>query len=258
MADDYQFIEERQNHIIELLQEYGRITVKELCQLFNVSNVTIRSDLNDLEKQDLLVRTHGGAMSTEKSSPEIPFNLRMKKHSEEKERMAKAAADLIVDGEAIFFDGGTTVSVIRFFLQDKKDVTIITPSIEIASYLAHHSSVNIFVMGGFLKRESFSTLGASSANVIGDWNISKAFFGAYGFTENHGLTDIHTGFIEQKRFIAEHAHVNIGMIDSSKWGKVSLDTFLSADKIDTIISDKNASPEMKEIMDKKGIQAILV
>lgn len=199
MADDVKFIEERQQHIIEILQEYGRITVKELCKLFNVSNVTIRSDLNDLEKQGLLVRTHGGAMSSAHSSPEIPFDLRMKKHSEEKERMAQTASDMIVDGEAVFLDGGTTVSVIRHFLQDKKDVTIITPSIEIASFLAHHTSVNIFIMGGFLKRESFSTLGASSANVIKDWNISKAFLGAYGFTENHGLTDIHTGFIEQKK-----------------------------------------------------------
>ena len=143
MAEKNKFIEERQQHIIELLQEYGRITVKELCQLFSVSNVTIRNDLNELERRGLLVRTHGGAMAADQSSPEIPFNLRMKKHSEEKERMAKAAADLIGDGEAVFIDGGTTATVIRLFLQDKSDVTIITPSIEIASYLSHHTSINI-------------------------------------------------------------------------------------------------------------------
>ncbi len=258
MAEENKFIEERQQHIIELLQEYGRITVKELCQLFSVSNVTIRNDLNELERRGLLIRTHGGAMAADQNSPEIPFNLRMKKHSEEKERMAKAAAELIVDGEAVFIDGGTTATVIRLFLQNKNDITIITPSIEIASYLSHHTSINIFVMGGFLKRESFSTLGASSANVIKDCNISKAFYGAYGFTVEHGLTDIHTGFIEQKSYIAGKAQVNIGMIDSSKWNKVSLDTFLPVKDIDIIISDKDAPSDMIEAMEQNNIQAILV
>jgi len=258
MAEESKFIEERQQRIIELLQEYGRITVKELCRLFNVSNVTIRSDLNELERKGFLKRTHGGAMAADHNSPEIPFNLRMKKHSEEKERMAKAAAELIIDGEAVFIDGGTTVTVIRLFLKEKNDITIITPSIETASYLSHNTSLDIFVMGGFLKRESFSTLGASSENVIKDWNISKAFYGAYGFTPEHGLTDIHTGFIEQKKFIAGKAQTNIGMIDSSKWGKVSLDTFLPTKDIDIIISDKNSPPDMIEAMEQNGIQAILV
>jgi DeoR/GlpR family transcriptional regulator of sugar metabolism len=258
MAENIKFIEERQQHIVEILQEYGRITVKELCKLFDVSDVTIRNDLNDLEKGGLLTRTHGGAMSTNQTSPETPFYVRMQKHTDEKERMAKAAAEMIVDGEAAFIDGGTTASGIRFFLQDKKDITIITPSIDIASYLAHHSSINIFVMGGFLKRESFSTLGTSCADVIKEWNISKAFLGAYGFDANHGLTDIHTGFIEQKKFITEHANTIIGMVDSSKWGKVSLDTFTPIDKIDVIISDNSASKEMISAMEHHGIKAILV
>lgn len=258
MSENAKFIEERQQQIIEHLQEYGRVTVKELCKIFHVSNVTIRSDLNELEEKGRLIRTHGGAMAADQNSPEVPFNLRMKKHTEEKERMAEAAAALIEDGEAVFIDGGTTASVIRFFLGGKKDITIITPSIEIASYVSHHTSLNIFVMGGFLKRESFSTLGAASANIISEWNISKAFFGAYGFSEEHGLSDVHTGFIEQKKFIAEKARVKIGMIDSSKWGKVSLDTFITVDNLDVIISDKNVPDEMKKVMKQHGIRAILV
>lgn len=258
MSQETKFIEERQQQIIEHLQEYGRVTVKELCKLFQVSNVTIRSDLNELEERGRLIRTHGGAMISNQSSPEVPFNLRMKKHTEEKERMAEAAVSLIQDGEAVFIDGGTTASVLRFFLGEKKDLTIITPNIEIASYLAHHTSLNIFVMGGFLKRESFSTLGTASANVIKEWNISKAFFGAYGFSDEHGLSDVHTGFIDQKKFIAGKARTKIGIIDSSKWGKVSLDTFISVEDLDVIISDKNAPEEMKKVMKKHGIQAILV
>jgi len=258
MAEENKFIEERQQHIIDRLSEYGRITVKELCTDFQVSNVTIRNDLNELEKQGRLIRTHGGAMAIHQNAAELPFTVRMQKHSEEKERMAKAAANLIEDGEAVFIDGGTTASVIRLFVQDKKDVTIITPSIEVAYYLSHHTAINIFVMGGFLKRESFSTLGASSANVIDDWNISKAFYGAYGFAVDHGLSDIHTGFIEQKRYIAGKAQTNIGMIDSSKWGKVSLDTFLNTKDIDYIITDKDTPRDMIRAMEENGINAIIV
>jgi len=258
MAEKNNFIEERQQRITDLLSEYGRITVKELCREFHVSNVTIRNDLNELEKHGKLVRTHGGAMASKQVIAEQPFNVRMRKHSDEKERMAKTAADLIEDGEAVFIDGGTTASLVRLFVKDKNDVTILTPSIEVAYYLSHHTSINIFVMGGFLKRESYSTLGASSSNVIKDWNISKAFFGAYGFSVEHGLSDVHTGFIEQKKYIAGKAQTNIGMIDSSKWGKVSLDTYLEAKDLDIIITDKDAPPDMLEAMKQNNIKAILV
>lgn len=258
MAEENRFIEERHQQILELLREYGRITVKDLCNQFRVSNVTIRNDLNDLEKQDLLIRTHGGAMARENNSSELPFSVRMQKHSDEKHRMARAASQLIENGEAVFIDGGTTASVIRHYLTGKKDLTIITPSIEVTSHLAMHESIRIFVMGGFFKRESLSTIGASSANVIDNWNIAKAFHGAYGFTPEHGLTDIDPGFIEQKRYIAGKAQVNIGMIDSSKWGKMSLDTFLETKNIDVLITDKNASPEMEEAASQYNIEFIIV
>lgn len=258
MAEENRFIEERHQHILELLREYGRITVKDLCNQFKVSNVTIRNDLNDLERQGLLIRTHGGAMARENNSSELPFSVRMKKHSEEKQRMAKAAAGLINHGEAIFIDGGTTASVIRHYLTDKKDLTIITPSIEVISHLADHDALKIFVMGGFFKQESLSTIGASSANVIDNWNISKAFHGAYGFTVEHGLTDIDPGFIEQKRYIASKARINIGMIDSSKWGKVSLDTFLETKDIDIIITDKNIPKNMEKELKASNIDLIAV
>ncbi len=258
MAEENRFIEERHQQILELLREYGRITVKDLCNQFKVSNVTIRNDLNDLERQDLLIRTHGGAMAKDNHSSELPFSVRMKKHSEEKQRMAKAAAGLINSGEAIFIDGGTTASVLRHYLTDKEHLTIITPSIEVISHLAANDAHRIFVMGGFFKQESLSTIGASSANVIDDWNISKAFHGAYGFTIEHGLTDIDPGFIEQKRYIASKAQINIGMIDSSKWGKVSLDTFLETKSIDIIITDKNIPQEMEQHVREYDIKLMKV
>jgi DeoR/GlpR family transcriptional regulator of sugar metabolism len=258
MVTENRFIEERQQHILNLLKEYGRITVKELCREFKVSNVTIRNDLNELEKKGMLLRTHGGAISSYETGGEQPFFVRMHKHPDEKQRMAKAAADLIRDGEAIFIDGGTTASVMKLYLFDKKDLTIVTSSIEVVSHLASHDSIEIFMMGGFFKRESLSTLGASSANVIENWNITKAFYGAYGFSIEHGLTDVHPGLIEQKHYIANKAVTNIGLLDSSKWGKVSRDTFLPADKIDIIITDNDAPKDMIAAMKDRGIEYILV
>jgi DeoR/GlpR family transcriptional regulator of sugar metabolism len=251
------FSEERRQKIAEMLKEYGRVTVKELCSLFSVTSVTVRTDLNALEKAGQLVRTFGGAILPPSTTAEPPFQFRTKVRSEAKQRLAQAAAALICDGEAVYIDGGTTAASMRYFLKDKKDITVITPSIEVAYYLYEVPAIKIFVMGGFMKRESCSTLGVSSAGTVVKWIIRKAFYGAYGFTINHGLTDVDSGLIEQKRFVAERAQVNIGLIDSTKWGRVSLDSFVQTKDIDMIITDSKAPEDQVAAAREQGIEVIL-
>ena len=232
-------IEDRQEKILEIVRREGRASVKKLCEIFDMSIVTIRNDLTLLEEKGLVIRTHGGAIAVQEKEEGmlLPFDVREERNFTAKQAIGRAAAELVNDGEVIFIDGGTTASEMRHYLTDKKDVTIITPSIVVTYWLAVTSSLNIYVLNGFFKRDSYSTVGIPSLDFMDQWNLSKAFFGAAGFTAKAGLSDLDAGFVEQKKIIAEKAHMNIGLVDSSKWGIISLSSFAPPDNIDLLITD---------------------
>ena len=255
-------IEDRHERILELIRQNGRATIKELCEIFNMSIVTIRNDLIYLEEKGLVIRTHGAAVAVqEQSEPDsmvIPFDLREEKNFGTKHRIGKAAADLVNDGEVIFIDGGTTASEMRHYLKDKKDITVVTPSIVVTYWLAVTGSISIYVLNGFFKRDSYSTVGVPATDFMSQWNLSKAFFGAAGYTDKAGLSDLDIGYVEQKKVIVEKAHTVIGLVDSSKWGIISLGSFATPKDIDMIITDDGVSGDQAERTQNLGIDVQIV
>jgi DeoR/GlpR family transcriptional regulator of sugar metabolism len=249
-------IESRQEKILEIIRNDGRVSVKELCDTFDMSIVTIRNDLSLLEDKGLVIRTHGGAIAVKEQEEgmTLPFDIREERNFTAKQAIGKAAAELINDGEVVFIDGGTTASEMRHYLVGKKDVTIITPSIVVTYWLAVTSNLNIYVLNGFFKRDSYSTVGIPSLDFMSKWNLSKAFFGAAGFTPESGLSDLDAGFVEQKKIIAEKAHMNIGLVDSSKWGILSLGSFAAPDNINMLITDDSTPIESIEKTRNIGIE----
>ncbi len=253
-------IENRLEKMAEIIKSREKVSVQELCEIFDMSVVTIRNDLILLESKGLIIRTHGGAMAVKDPSENIPvpFDIREEKNFEAKQAIGKSATELVNPGEVIFIDGGTTASEMRLYLKDKKDVTIITPSITVTYWLAVTTDLKIYVLNGLFKRDSYSTTGIPALDFMSQWNLSKAFFGAAGFTANEGLSDLDYGFVEQKRIIAEKARTNIGLIDSAKWGIISLGSFISAEQIDIIITDEKApKEEVKKAVDM-GIDVRIV
>ncbi len=253
-------IGDRQKKILEIIRQKGKTTVKELCDIFGMSIVTIRNDLAFLEEEELILRIHGGAIAVQEKAEGLilPFNVREERNFEAKHKIAKAAAELVNDGEVIFVDGGTTASEMRHYLVDKKDVTIITPSIVMTYWLAVTSNLSIYVLNGFFKRDSYSTVGTPALDLMPQWNLSKAFFGAAGFTIAEGLSDLHTGYVEQKRIIVQKAKTRIGLVDSSKWGILSLGSFASPQEIDILITDSNAPAEEVQDAKEKNIDVRIV
>ena len=239
-------IEDRQTRIALLIKEKQKVTVSELCEKFNMSIVTIRNDLTLLEEKGAIIRTHGGAISVREQDElaTLPFEVREEKNFAAKQAIGKAAAKLINNGEVIFIDGGTTASEMRLYMKDHKDVTVVTPSIAVTYWLAVTGTLDIYVLNGLFKRESYSTTGIPSMDFMSKWNLSKAFFGAAGFTLNEGLSDLHPDFVNQKKIIAEKAITKIGLIDSSK--------------IDIIITDENAPPEDVKKAIEAGIDVMIV
>jgi len=253
-------IGDRQKKILEIIRQNGKTTVKELCNLFGMSIVTIRNDLSFLEDEGMILRVHGGAIAVQDKDERLilPFDKREERNMEAKQKIAKAAAAMVGDGEVIFIDGGTTASEMRHYLMDKKDITIITPSIVMTYWLAVTSNLSIYVLNGFFKRDSYSTVGIPALELMPHWNLSKAFFGAAGFTLPEGLSDLHTGYVEQKRIIVEKAKMRIGLVDSSKWGTLSLGSFAAPGDIDILITDTNAPEEAVNDAQSAGINVQIV
>ena len=232
--------------------------MEELSNSFGVSGVTVRGDLNELYSQCEIERVFGGAILLDKESkPEIPFTLRKKRQQTEKKSIAKVAAHLINDGDVIFLEGTTTIAEMAPHLIPKHDLTVITNSLEIAYQLAISSNVNVITIGGRLKRETLTLVGYSFDNILKEINIGKAFISAAGFTIEDGLTDISPEEITLLRRVIEMSKEVIALIDSTKWGKVSLIPLLETHKNGTIISDFAAPQSMVKLANELGIRTII-
>jgi DeoR/GlpR family transcriptional regulator of sugar metabolism len=251
------FIEERHAAILKLVKERGRVTVRELRDRFSVSVATVRTDLAELERIGKLRRTHGGALAAEGDAHPVPFGTRRMLYGSEKRSISRAAAALVKDGEVIFVDGGTTAPEMRRFLAEKQNVTVITPSLEVASWLTTSTSLSVYLLNGFVNRDSLSTIGVPSDHAIHQMNISRAFCGAAGFTLQDGLTDIHMGFVEQKRAICKHARSIVGIVDHSKVGVTSLASFARLEEIDVLITDRALPADMAAELAGRGTTVII-
>lgn len=236
---------ERKHKILELLEQAGRVTVTELSQLFTVSEVTIRSDLQILAAQDLIVRTHGGALPATRS-PELSLNLRRQQQALEKERIGEAAVGLVENGDAIFLDASSTALALARRLTHFRDLTILTHSLAVAEAMIGALGVTVVVSGGIFQRDTMSFIGLEGLPILGKYNIKSGFFGAHGLSYPEGLTDISAAEAEVKREIVSACRQVIALIDATKWGRVGPASFAHPQDIHMIITDLNAPMRLVE------------
>ena len=251
------FLQERQEQIIALLEQEGRVSVADLSKRFGVSQATIRTDLDALAAQGLLVRTHGGAIAADRTDLELSFDVRRRLRSTQKQRIGVAAAALVEDGEAIAFDASTTALAVATQIKGRHELTVITNGIFIALALLDAQSTTVLMPGGFLRRDSVSLVGAEGNDLIKKFNIQKGFFGAKGLTLEEGLTDVDNAEVAIKRDLVTHAKQVIAVVDSSKWGRVGFVSFASIDQVDCVITDEGAPPDMVAALQEAGVDVTI-
>jgi DeoR/GlpR family transcriptional regulator of sugar metabolism len=252
------FPEERYRLILSALEREGRISVEELSQNFGISQVTIRSDLQYLADQNLLIRTHGGAIMASRIEKELSFGIRQRLHVSEKQRIGIAAAALIQDGEAIALDASTTALTIASHIKNRRDLTVITNSLAVAMELIESPGINVLMPGGFLRRDSISLVGISSQEFLKDFYLQKAFFSAKGFSLDVGLTEVSDLECAVKRDILTKTKQLIAVVDYSKLGQVSFVSYAPIQQVSLLITDTHASPEMISGIREKGVDVLLV
>jgi DeoR/GlpR family transcriptional regulator of sugar metabolism len=248
---------QRRQRILTALQKAGQLSVVELSARFNVSEVTIRHDLQALGEQDLLLRIRGGALDIN-NMPEFSFDVRQQQQSAEKIRIGKAAAELVNPGDTIILDASTTAQAIIPFLKNISELTVITNGLKAAISLLDAPQIQVLLPGGNLRRESISLVGKPQDDILERLNVQIGFFGARGLTLEEGLTDVNLSEVAMKQVMVERCRHVVGVFDASKWGRVAAATFAPLGKVDTIISDTKAPPDLVEQLRQQHIEVILV
>ena len=255
------FARERQEHIVRIVEEHGRARVADLAPLLRVSAVTIRKDLDMLEREHRIVRTHGGAIAVDRSRPELSFEIRERLQADEKLRIGAAAAALVHDGESIVMDASTTALSVARHLKARggwSQLTVITNGLRLASDLAGHPGIIVLMLGGRVRWEALSVVGQLGDGLFSRINVQKAFLGAAGFTIESGLADATDEEAQIKRSMVAAAREVIAIVDHTKWERAAFATFCPTDKISIVLTDDAAPEAMVRSLTGRGVQVRLI
>jgi DeoR/GlpR family transcriptional regulator of sugar metabolism len=253
---------QRRGQIAGLVHDRGAVRVTELAARFGVSDVTIRSDLAHLENQGLLTRHHGGAVATEaprRVTSLLAIEQRAKLHSDEKQRIGRAAAELVNPGDTIVMDAGTTVVEMVPHLARISPLTIVTNALNVAFELARATAeTRIILLGGAVSREAASTLGPLAERTLAEMNVQKAFLGTQAFDLENGLTDTTLEIAQVKRAMIEAATQVVLLSDSSKWAQTGFIKVAPLETVQILVSDDGFSAEARAAIERLGIHLRLV
>jgi len=251
------FPEERRAAIIEILNKTGRRRVADLARELLVSEVTVRQDLDLLEQQGLLRRAHGGAIINPRTGFERPFQLEETAFSDEKERIGKAAAAQISDGETVILDVGTTVAAVARHLESHQQLTVLTNALNIALTLENYPEINLLVTGGTLRPQQHSLVNPYARFILEQVRVDLVIIGVSGVSLEHGFTNVNIAEAEMKELFIKTAQRRIVVADSSKIGKVALARVAKLSEIDLLITDQQADSEALAKLREQGLEVVL-
>jgi DeoR/GlpR family transcriptional regulator of sugar metabolism len=252
---------ERHNRIVEIVLETGRINIPDICGMFGVSDMTARRDLNELDRMGLLRRVHGGAIAGIGRSYEPPFQTRASKKQSAKTAIGLKAAELVYDGDSIALDVGTTTLEIVQGLRGKRNLTIITSCIQIATRVVDQISLEVearlILTGGIVRPRELSMIGSIPEHVYQEFHVDKAFIGIAGVSLEDGLTEYNIEDAQIKRMLIRSAREKIVVADGAKFGVTTFTSVAPLTAINKIVTDKSAPPDLIEQITKQGVEVIL-
>lgn len=253
----------RMNAILTALQQSGSVSVEGLCRELRVSAMTVRRDLDELEAQGRLRRTHGGAVSIEPFFYEPfrndrSFQAQVEKLADEKRRIGRAAAALIKEGETIALTPGTTTTEVVRGLPLNQKITVVTTTVNVAMELSKRKDLDVFVTGGHLRGDWFSLVGPTAAQSLAHIVIHTLFLGADGIDAKSGLTCYSSDEVYVNSALIRHAHRKIAVTDHTKFGKVAGWSFCPISEIDVLVTDSGATDEMLSAFENPPLEIVRV
>ncbi|MFY9661089.1 MAG: transcriptional repressor AgaR [Terriglobales bacterium] len=254
--------EERRREILGVLHRDGRVLVKDLARQFRISQITIRKDLEFLDGQGVIQRTHGGALPVQSGALLDPtLREKEKLHRKQKTEIALAAARLVEDGQSVLLDSGTTTTAIaralKHSLNTRARLTVITNAINIAAELAG-TNIEVILTGGTLRKNSFSLVGPLAERTLRQLSADILFLGVDGFDTAAGLFTPNLLESEVNRTMVEIARRTIAVCDSSKFGRRSLCNIMPVAAVHEVITDTQILKSDLRALKEAGVKVTLV
>ena len=256
-SPDTMMAEERRTQILQQVRNAGRVKVNELATQFSTSAVTIRNDLNELHQRGLVLRSHGGAVLPEAIHRESPVDERLKAYAAEKQRIGALAATLINDGETIILDSGTTTLEIARQIKNKQGLHIITNGVNIAAELLDAPGVQLFIVGGTVRRESASISGHFTEEMLREFSADKMFLSGAGCDIDFGVSGGNLEETMVNRVMLSISREIILVADSSKFSRRSMARIVPFSEIDTVISDSSLPEDIQARLRSLGCGLLL-
>jgi len=247
----------RKEFIINTLNENGVVHTLEIMKICNVSEITIRRDLTELESKGLLIRTHGGAVKSKATDMLFSYDLKINQNRQNKEAICQLTAKYIIEGDIIFIDCGTTLSLLTKYIAKFNSLTVITTSLPVISELIKYPNIRSSLIGGEIDIERQATYGSVAENTIGNYHANKAFIGADGISLKKGLSSYDEKEGAITREMIENSDEIFLLCDSSKIEKNSFVKFAPISIIHHLITDKLISPEHLKTYKDAGVDVII-
>ena len=244
---------ERRSEILEKLQAERRVVVSELSQIYDVSEETIRRDLDKLVSDGYAIKSYGGAVINENINIDLPFNVRKNYNVIGKQKIANIVKGMINNGESVMIDASSTAVTVAKELKEKKNLTLITNSIEIIVELLDVADWKILSTGGISREGSFALVGTQTDKMLRSYHVDKAIISCRGIDKKFGLTDSDEMLASNKKSMLDAAKEKILVVDSSKFDKVAFTEIGKLQDITCVVTDEKPSASWLKVLDEKGI-----
>lgn len=247
---------QRKQAILDLITKNEINSIGKLSDQLNVSEMTIRRDLSKLEEEGLVQRTHGGAIMVSNIGQEPRYQEKKGVRHDIKEQLARyVVTHFVQNDQVIILEGGTTISCMANYLHKIDNLTVVTNGFNTLGKLNQYlPQKSILCCGGFMRDVSLTFVGHLAERFFQQINAQSAFFSASGLTLDQGFTDPNMMEVQVKQAMCRAAQKKYMLIDSSKFGKISLLTTFSFNEIDVVITDLGAPSEMVDLLREKGLE----
>ena len=247
---------ERRNTILARLALEGKVIVSDLAKEFDVTEETIRRDLEKLDREGLAKKTYGGAVAGQSGNTDLPYSVRKRANVERKQRIAEQIGEMIHDGDYIMLDASSTAIFVTKYIKSRKNITLITNSVEILLELADKDGWNILSTGGALREGALSLVGASAEKMIRGFHVDLAVCSCKGIDMNMGITDSNERDSEIKQAIFAAADRKVLAVDGTKFDKISFVHVCDCGEVDTVVTDTQPSERWVEYLKNKQVELI--
>jgi len=243
-------LSQRQEKLLHLLRSRHFIDINHLTAELNVSLATIRRDLAELEGQGQIMRTHGGAVALNQVSQDYEASVRETMNLEEKKQIARAAARLIIDGDTVMIDSGTTSKQVAILLSENPSLTFVTTGIDVLATLIAQKDVKVHAIGGEYIPINRSVGGAMAMEMVRQFNVDKVILSISSIDLKRGqICTLHPQIGCVQQAMIESAHSVIVVADYSKFSRAALSVITSLKHVDHIVTDKKAYPKISGLPD---------